>query len=145
MPLAKDRFSPEELKKISDAITLAEEKTSGEIRVHIEQFCKEEVLDHAAFVFETLQMHKTEFRNGVLIYVAIDDHKFAILGDAGINAVVPPNFWEAIKAQMLADFKNQEIAEGISKAVLSAGKALAEHFPPRKESKNELSNDVSFK
>ncbi|MFO7829685.1 MAG: TPM domain-containing protein, partial [Bacteroidales bacterium] len=86
---ASEFFSTEQKKQITDAIKEAELNTSGEIRVHIEMDCKEDVLDRAAFMFEKLAMHKTELRNGVLFYLSIKDRKFAILGDAGINAVTP--------------------------------------------------------
>ena len=52
------------------------------------------MLDRAAWVFKKLGMHKTAERNGVLFYLAVDDRKFAIIGDAGINAKVPAGFWD---------------------------------------------------
>lgn len=85
-------FTEENKLQIANAIRVAELNTSGEIRIHIEKFCKGDVLDQAAYVFEKLEMHKTELRNGVLFYLAIEDHKFAILGDAGINQKVSDNF-----------------------------------------------------
>ena len=78
-------FSPEQQDLISSAIQNAENQTSGEIRVHLEKTCSGNVLDRAARVFSDLEMHKTELRNGVLFYLAYEDRKFAILGDAGIN------------------------------------------------------------
>ena len=44
---------------IKDAIMKAEKGTSGEIRVHIENNFKGDVLDQAAFIFKKLKMHKT--------------------------------------------------------------------------------------
>ena len=79
-------FTPAEKEAIVDAIREAEKNTSGEIRVHIENHAKKATLDRAAQVFADLKMHKTALRNGVLVYVALEDHKLAILGDAGINA-----------------------------------------------------------
>ena len=95
-----DFFTSEQKAQILDAIKNAELNTSGEIRIHIEGKCREDVLDRAAFIFKKLNMHKTKLRNGVLFYLAINDHKFAILGDAGINAVTPENFWDQIKISM---------------------------------------------
>ena len=89
-------FSREEKELIKSAVREAELKTSGEIRVHLDNHCREEVLDRAAWWFGKLEMNKTGQRNGVLFYLAVKDHKFAILGDAGINAVTPENFWEKI-------------------------------------------------
>ena len=72
-------------RRIEHAIAQAELTTSAELRVHLEDNCKEDPLDRAAYLFEKLEMHKTALRNGVLIYVAFQDRKLAILGDAGIH------------------------------------------------------------
>jgi uncharacterized membrane protein len=102
------------------------------------------VLDRAAYVFEKLQMHRTKLRNGVLFYLAVGDHKFAILGDAGINAVTPDNFWENIKTAMLSAFSESDFAGGLVQGILMAGTQLKEHFPWIKDDVNELSDDISF-
>ncbi|HOP02949.1 MAG TPA: TPM domain-containing protein [Tenuifilaceae bacterium] len=130
--------------RIVNAVKQAELNTSGEIRIHIEDRCKGNVLDRAADVFAMLKMHKTEQRNGVLFYLALDDKQFAILGDAGINAVVPANFWESIKEEMMAHFKNGEFADGLVKGVEMAGEKLKQHFPYQSDDINELPNDISF-
>ena len=142
--LAHEYFTADRRKLITDAISAAEKKTSGEIRVHIENRCPEDVLDHAAFIFEKLDMHKTQLRNGVLIYLALHDHKFAILGDSGINQRVPMGFWSGISEQMKAGFKTGRYAETLAQAIRSAGNALSQHFPRDVRDINELSNDISF-
>jgi uncharacterized membrane protein len=137
-------FNEEQKKQITDAIKEAELNTSGEIRVHIESDCKTDVLDRAAYIFEKLAIHKTELRNGVLFYLSITDRKFAILGDAGINAVTPDNFWDEIKETVITHFKKEEFAQGLSKGIEMAGNALKEHFPYQTDDVNELSDDISF-
>jgi uncharacterized membrane protein len=89
-------------------------------------------------------MHKTKLRNGVLFYLALEDHKFAILGDAGINNVVQENFWDDIKEHMAAKFKEGKISEGIIEGVKMAGNQLKQHFPIQKNDINELPDDISF-
>ena len=126
------------------AIQKAEKDTSGEIRVHIENRSKIEVLDRAADVFAELKMHKTALRNGVLIYVALLDHKLAILGDAGINSKVPTGFWDSIKTNMVEKFKQGAITEGICEAVITAGEQLKAYFPYQEDDVNELPDDISF-
>jgi uncharacterized membrane protein len=138
-------FSEEEKKQITDAIAHAEMDTSGEIRLHVEGRCKLDVLDRAAYVFEKLKMFETAQRNGVLFYLAVYDRKFAILGDAGINQVVPENFWDEIKETMLNFFKDKKFAEGISKGILMAGEQLKASFPYQTDDVNELSDEISFK
>lgn len=140
----QDFFTEEEKKQITAAIGKAELNTSGEIRLHMEKKCPEDVLDRAAYWFEQLAMHKTELRNGVLFYLAVDDHKFAILGDAGINAKVPENFWEEIKTHMLAKFKEGQFADGLSQGILMAGEQLKTHFPHQEGDINELSDEISY-
>ncbi len=137
-------FSKDEKQQITDAIAKAEVNTSGEIRLHMEGHCKLDVLDRAAYVFEKLHMHKTDQRNGVLFYLAVHDHKFAILGDAGINMLVPANFWDEIKETMLGYFKEGKFADGLSTGILMAGEQLKAHFPFHKDDVNELSDDISF-
>ncbi len=142
--MAQDKISSTDKEKIESAIKAAEKKTSGEIQVHIDNRCKENVLDRAAFMFKTLKMHKTEARNGVLFYLAIKDHKFAILGDVGINQKVEAGFWDEIKELMLARFKENKIADGLSEGIGMAGKQLATHFPYQDDDENELSDEISF-
>ncbi len=141
---AANFFSESEKKQIIDSIKKAEKNTSGEIRVHIEDKCKEDVLDHAAFIFEELDMHKTEQRNGVLIYLAVADHKFAIIGDGGINVKVPSNFWDEIKNHMMDHFKAGRFTDGLAEGIVKSGEQLKKHFPYHKDDINELSDEISF-
>jgi uncharacterized membrane protein len=139
-----DHFTKEQQKQIVEAIKQAEHNTSGEIRVHIEEKCKIDVLDRAANMFAKLKMHKTELRNGVLFYLSIEDRKFAILGDAGINAKVPADFWDSVKNAVLEQFKAGNQTEGLVKGILMAGEKLKAHFPYQKDDVNELSDEISF-
>lgn len=141
---ARKFLTKEEQARVVAAIGKAENLTSGEIRLHLETNCKEDVLDRAAFWFEKLKMHETELRNGVLIYLATDDKQLAILGDAGINAVVPENFWVEIKESMVAKFKESSFADGLVEAIERAGEKLVAYFPVQADDVNELSDDISF-
>ncbi|HPE74518.1 MAG TPA: TPM domain-containing protein [Draconibacterium sp.] len=137
-------FTEENKLQIVNAIRVAETNTSGEIRLHIEKYCKEEVLDRAAYIFEKLEMHKTKLRNGVLFYLAIEDRKFAILGDAGINQKVSDNFWVNANQTVLTSFKEGKLTDGLIKGILMVGEQLKEHFPYMKDDKNELPDNISF-
>ena len=143
--MPKDTITPEDEKQIMAAIAEAEQNTSGEIRVHVESNCEGEVLDRATAVFADLHMHQTKLRNGVLFYVALDDHQFAVLGDAGINAIVPEHYWEDVTAEVIRHFKQKKYADGLSKGIRMAGEQLKAHFPYNpKGDTNELSDDISF-
>lgn len=139
-----DLFTKEQQKQIVDAIKQAEHNTSGEIRVHIEKKCKKDVLDRAVDVFAMLKMHKTKLRNGVLFYLSIEDRQFAILGDAGINAKVPSDFWDSVKNTVLEHFKSGNQTQGLVNGILMAGEKLKAHFPYQKDDVNELSDEISF-
>jgi uncharacterized membrane protein len=137
-------FTKEQQAVILSSVKEAENATSGEIRVHIETSCPEDVLDRAAWIFNRLNMQKTSERNGVLFYLAVEDRKFAIIGDAGINAKVPPGFWDEIKETMQKSFKEGKFTEGLSQGIIKAGAQLKAHFPHQKDDVNELSDDISF-
>lgn len=137
-------FTKQDKQEITKAIKEAELNTSGEIRVHIEGTIKVDVLDRAAYIFEKLKMHKTKLRNGVLFFLAVNNRQFAILGDAGINAKTPDNFWDSIKEEMLNYFKKGEFATGLCKGIQMAGEQLKAHFPYQADDVNELSDEISF-
>jgi uncharacterized membrane protein len=141
---AKDFFTPEQKEDIRLAIMNAELDTSGEIRVHIENTFKGDVLDRAAWVFKELKMHETEQRNGVLIYLAIKNRTFAIIGDVGINQKTGDGFWDEIKRIMLNHFREARFTEGLVEAIDKTGEQLKKHFPYHREDVNELDDEVSF-
>ena len=139
-----DLFSSKDQELITSAIQSAEFETSGEIRVHLEKSCEGNVLDRAAQVFENLAMHKTKLRNGVLFYLAYEDRKFAILGDAGINSTVPENFWDDIKIRMQSRFRAGHFVEGLCEGVEMAVNQLKSNFPRENDDINELPDKISF-
>ncbi len=141
---ASSFFSKEQQAQILASVREAEMETSGEIRVHIESSLKGDVLDRAAWLFKKLGMHKTAERNGVLFYLAVNDKRFAIIGDAGINAKVHAGFWDDISELLKKNFKEGKFTEGLSDGILLAGKHLKIHFPHRKDDVNELPDEISF-
>jgi uncharacterized membrane protein len=144
MASARDFFNSEQQEDIKMAIKHAELDTSGEIRVHIEHNCSGDVMDRAAYIFSKLGMQRTSLRNGVLFYLAVQNRRFAILGDAGINSRVPENFWDDIKVKMLHHFRQNEFAEGLCEGIKEAGEQLKVHFPYQLNDTNELSDEISF-
>ncbi len=141
---AANFFSKEDKHALKEAIMEAEKNTSGEIRLHIDNRCTGDVLDCAAAWFARLNMHKTAQRNGVLFYLAVKDRKFAILGDGGINAVTPDDFWDKTKELMLGYFNEGKFADGLCEGIKMAGEILKDKFPYQKDDINELSDEISF-
>jgi uncharacterized membrane protein len=140
----KDFFTDIQQRDIQLAIENAELNTSGEIRVHLTKNCKQDVLKKSKQVFEKLKMHQTELRNGVLIFLAVEDRKFAIIGDKGINDLVEANFWDSIRNQMIEEFKKEQFTVGLCQGIEMIGKKLKTNFPHQKDDTNELTNDISF-
>ena len=136
---AQKFLSETQQEEVKKAIADAENMTSGEIMVHIDDRCIEDVLDRAAYWFETLEMHETKLRNGGLFYVAFEDRKFAILGDIGINMKVPVGFWDEVRNTAIESFKEGDYAKGLADGIRLAWKQLAEHFPIESDDKNEKS------
>ncbi len=140
----KPLLSKEEQQKIVAAIEEAELNTSGEIRVHIESKCKGDAVARAICLFNYLKMYRTQQRNGVLVYVAHESRKLAIIGDVGINQRVPADFWNGIKEKMVKEFAAGNFVVGIAEAVRSVGVSLKEFFPYQSDDVNEQPNEISF-
>jgi uncharacterized membrane protein len=136
-------FTDHEKEIIRKAVEDAESTTSGEIRTHLDRRCPGEPLEAARAWFDKLGMRATRERNGVLLYLAIADRKFALYGDEGIHGKLPQGTWERLRDAMLAEFAGDRFAEGIALAVREIGEALKTHFPHRANDVDELSDDIS--
>ena len=128
---------------VVEAINEAEKNTSGEIRVHIENHSEKPPLERAKEVFFELKMNETQARNGVLFYIGVADHSFAILGDEGIDKVVEADFWDCTKNVVIENFKAGKFREGLVEGIKNAGEKLKIHFPFNSGDENELSNEIS--
>ena len=139
----KKFFTSEEQRRITEEIRKAEERTSGEIRVHLDRYAGKDPLQKAQNIFLRLGMARTQHRNGVLIYLATDQRKFAILGDEGIHRVLPDGTWEDIRNEVQKHFLKGQFLEGLCLGIRRIGEGLQFHFPAEKEGHNELPNSIS--
>ena len=130
--------------KIVAVIGEVETKATAELRVHVERKCPYDVMDRAVEVFANLLMHKTRYRNGALLYIAYEDHKFAIIGDVGINAKVGKDFWQEEQQLLTEHFRREEYTEGIINCLRNIGTELAKFYPFEPEDTNELPDDISY-
>ena len=137
-------FQKEGEQKVIAAIQAMEKETSGEVRVHIQEHCRGNILTDAARVFHALKMDATEERNGVLIYIVPKRHEFAVIGDKGINEKVPENYWDDVRDIMQKYFREKEFASGVAEGILLIGQKLKEHFPYQEGDINELPDDISY-
>lgn len=143
--MASNEFLTEEQEqRVIKAIQKVENQTSGEVRVHIEHNCDREPLERAARIFHELGMDQTELQNGVLIYIASEDHKAAVYAGRGIHKQVEEDFWSDVLNLLIEHFKKDEFEEGIEKAVAKVGNKLEELFPYQRGDVNELSNEISY-
>ncbi|MGJ8716410.1 TPM domain-containing protein [Maribacter stanieri] len=143
MSKVEDFLTASEEQEVVGAILEAEKNTSGEIRVHIEAHTRKEHYERAKEVFHLLKMDNTKQENGVLIYVAVNDKKFVICGDKGIDAVVPKDFWQSTRNSIQTHFEKGEFKEGLVAGIIKAGEELNSHFPWQSDDTNELSNEIS--
>ncbi|HOO97985.1 MAG TPA: TPM domain-containing protein [Bacteroidales bacterium] len=141
---ASEFFTKEQQERIRSAIKEAEKNTSGEIRVHLETKLTGDILDRAAWIFRKIGMHLTETRNGVLFYMAVENKKFAIIGDVGINSKVTENFWDEIKSTVESEFRVSRFTEGLIKGILMTGEQLSGNFPRETDDINELPDEISY-
>jgi uncharacterized membrane protein len=142
--MSKDFLNKEELHEISSCISLAELNSSAEIRVHIEAKCPKDPLIKAKETFAKLGMHKTKERNGILIYIAHQDKKFAIFGDQGIHDKLGDQFWQEEKDLIQKYFSQSQFKSGINEAIKKVAEKLSLYFPKQCNDSNELSNEVSI-
>ncbi len=137
-------LNAEEELQVVDAIRVAEKMTSGEIRVHLEEYeHPEQVFDRTKEVFHFLKMDNTEAHNGVIIYVAVNLKQFVIYGDKGIHEKVGDTFWQSTRDAIQAQFKEGNFAKGLSNGVTEVGRVLQEYFPWQHNDTNELPDEIS--
>ncbi len=142
----KNFLTAEEEKRLVEAIRTAEKNTSGEIRVHLESYLKKKPFtQRAGKVFKKLGMQNTHYKNGVLFYVDVNHRIFTILGDEGINKVVPVDFWDKIKESIVTEFSKGHYADALIKGILEVGEQLKKYFPYQEKDKNELPDEISVK
>ena len=138
-------FIPSEgQRRIADALTAAERNTTGEICVHVTPRCRGNVMKRATRTFNRLHLYTTRRRNAVLIFVAYEDRKFAILGDTAINDVVPEGFWDAEVEELGRFLKAGRQVDGLCEIIAHIGERLSQYFPGERDDENELSNEVTF-
>lgn len=137
-------LSVDDERRVVEAIRSAERRTSGEIRVHVQGSCGADPLEAAARVFERLGMARTAARNGVLVFLAVDDRRFAIVGDRGIHENVGSAYWEALRDALADHLRAGRAADGLVATIESLGQALSRRFPRGGDDRNELPDRVSY-
>ena len=136
-------FDADERSAIQDAIAAAERRSSGEIRVHLARRTRVDTQREAEEAFNALGMTATRLKNGVLIYITVSDHRFAVIGDTAIHAVAPPGFWDRTRDFLAGEFSREHYAPGVIAAIGRIEDVLVEHFPRTHDDVNELPDQLS--
>jgi len=142
-------LSPDDLAAIVDAIARAEALTSAEVRVHLERRVRrahgggDPTLARARDIFARLEMHDTTHRGSVLIYLAVEDRKLAIIGDDAIHARVGDEYWMGVRDAMVSRLREGRAREAVVEAVGEVGRALSRHFPRGSDDRPDPNNDLS--
>jgi uncharacterized membrane protein len=145
-------FSDADLEAIVRAIREVEAASSGEVRVHMERHVEPargagaaaaDPLVRARAVFQQLGMHRTARRNGVLIYLAVEDRRLAIVGDEGIHARVGESAWTGIRDLMVGELRAGHPTEALLGAIAEVARLLARHYPPSGDDTDELPDRIS--
>ncbi len=133
-----------QMASLVEAIKLAEEYSSGEIRVHIDGSTKENHAKVAFEIFKNLGMDKTKDRNAVLFHVDFQHKYLTIIGDKGIHEKVQQKFWDDLHDKVTTSFSEEKYFEGLYDAILITGLELKKFFPHNGDNPNELSDEITF-
>ncbi|MGE5502054.1 MAG: TPM domain-containing protein [Ignavibacteriales bacterium] len=104
----------------------------------------ERVHDAALQQFVSKSLHTTSARTGVLLFVALAEHRAEVIADEGIYAVAPHEVWDSVVARLVDGVKRGRLADGLVAAIERAGEILAEHVPATGENPNETPDELTI-
>ena len=143
VPPASRFFTPAEETSLLAAIRAAEARTSAEIRLHVENHSGGDVMARARVHFHRLGMDRTAARNGVLFYLAVREHRFAVVGDEGVDRAVGAGYWTGLRDRLAGRFQRGEFAAALAEAITAVGGELERFFPATPGDRNELPDSIS--
>ena len=130
-------------KRLTDAIQAAEKKTTGQFRIFISSKPAPDPLATAQKHFTQLNMHNTQHRNAILLFIAPKSQTFAIIGDTAIHEKCGTPFWQSLTEEMTPHLKSAHYTEALLQALTKAADLLTTHFPATANQKDELPNDIA--
>lgn len=132
---------------IEESIGRAEGCTSGELVVRVVQALPAgapNARTAALHEFDRLALSRTKLRNGILLYIALNEHAIELVADEGISALVPQSTWESAVEIISLGFRVGEPAAAIAMAVIKVGDLLSDNFPCEIRDVNELPNSIGW-
>lgn len=98
------------------------------------------VLRRAESAFLNEEVFKTRDRTGILIFLALFEHRALILADAGIHQVVPREQWQQLASKLAAGIRDGRAKAALIAAIEECGQLLAEH---RLDIKSDDTNELA--
>jgi putative membrane protein len=92
--------------------------------------------------FLVQNLHTTEGRTGVLIYVSDAERYAEVIADDAIYKKVTPHVWDDLIAALTEEIGKGRRTEGFIAAIETCGAILSEHFPPGTRDHDELPNHL---
>lgn len=83
---------------------------------------------------------ETRDRTGILIYISEFERIVHVLADRGIHKMASDSYWNDQVNLVVKGLKTGRGCDALCEAIGQIGDKLAEHFPPRPDDTNELSN-----
>jgi len=98
----------------------------------------------AAFLEE--EVFTTRDRTGILIFLALFEHRAVILADSGIHQAVPEGAWQDVIDDLIEGIKAGRAAEGLVAAISRCGELLEAHGVERRaDDEDELPDQPRFR
>lgn len=92
------------------------------------------------------EVFATRDRTGILIFVALFEHRVVVMGDSGINQAVPEGAWTNVVADLVAGIRARRPAEALEQAIVECGRLLEEHrLEIRPDDTDELPNELRIR
>lgn len=89
------------------------------------------------------EVFATRDRTGILIFVALFEHRVVVMGDGGINRAVPEGAWDHVVDDVIAGIRERRPAEALIAAITECGRLLEEHrLEIRPDDTDELPNEL---
>jgi len=101
------------------------------------------VRERALRAFAENGLARTRGRTGILILVAVFEHRVVVLGDEGVDrALGPGESWAEVVALAVDGLRARRAADGLVAAALRCGEILARVLPPGPDNPDEILRTV---
>jgi uncharacterized membrane protein len=125
-----------------EAIRAQEARTSAEIRVCVTDKVIFRPKRYAWRLFERIGMRQTKNRNAALIVMMPRVKQIVMIGDTGLDEIVPPGYWEKSVAAMVKRMHESGPLDSLQEGLCRLGDTLSEHWPRADDDVNELPDEI---